>query len=220
MPKAISCVLFDLDGTLVDTAPDLIVSLNHAISAHGYAAVDAELFRPYISCGAIAMIDQVASDASTPIKQQMLSDMLKYYQANVAVFSRCFTGILEVLSQIERSGLKWGVVTNKRERFSHPLLQAMQLHHRTSCLISGDTTEYSKPHPEPMLAACQQAKVAPEECIFIGDAEHDITAGNRVDMTTLVALYGYLKKDDKPETWGADGMISSPNNILPWITMS
>ena len=122
------------------------------------------------------------------------------------------------LPPLKQQGLKWGVVTNKRERFTNPLMDALKLTDRAACIISGDTTANPKPHIEPMLAACKQAEVKPRECVYIGDASHDITAGKNAQMKTLAALYGYLKPGDTPETWGADALIESPEQLATWIT--
>ena len=118
---------------------------------------------------------------------------------------------------IESQGHHWGVVTNKRERFTNPLMSALNLTERAACIISGDTTGNPKPHVEPMLAACKIAHVNPEECFYIGDAIHDIEAGRNAQMKTLVALYGYIKEDDRPETWGADALIASPQELTALI---
>ncbi len=216
----LACVLFDLDGTLVDTAPDLVACLNRAIEKFGFAETSVEQIRPYISYGAAAMIAQAATDADDALKQLMLADMLDDYQMNIAEHSRFFTGMAETLDSIENLGLKWGVVTNKLERFTLPLMAALNLTKRAACIVSGDTTANSKPHPEPMLTACRQAHVKPENCVYIGDAIHDITAGKNANMKTLAALYGYLKSDDQPSTWGADGLIASPEQITTWIKSS
>ena len=213
----LDCVLFDLDGTLVDTAPDLIACLNQALSAHGYAAVNDAVIKPCISLGALAMIKQAAADADSAQQEQMLAFMLDCYQSNIAKHSRFFNGIGETLEAIEKLGLKWGVVTNKRERFTLPLMEALNLSARAACVISGDTTANSKPHPEPMLAACKQAAVRPENCVYIGDACHDIAAGKNANMKTLAAVYGYLKEGDQPENWGADALIEHPDQLQEWI---
>lgn len=214
----LSCVLFDLDGTLVDTAPDLIASLNKSLKQYGYDQVPAEQVRPFISYGAVAMINKSIDQASQQAQDQILETMLTLYQNNIDEHSRFFTGITNTLATIESLGLKWGIVTNKRERFTNPLVSAFKLTHRAACIISGDTTANSKPHPEPMLTACAQAKVKPEECIYIGDALHDIEAGKNANMKTLAATYGYLKPDDKPSEWGADALIDSPEQLTEWIT--
>ncbi len=123
----------------------------------------------------------------------------------------------DTLANIEEKNLKWGVITNKRERFTLPLMNALNLTERAACVISGDTTANSKPHPEPMLMGCQIAQVSTQECVYIGDARHDISAGLAVNMKTLVATYGYLQPDDQPELWGADALVDSPSQITTWI---
>ena len=214
----LSCVLFDLDGTLVDTAPDLIACLNHALCLHGFPIVTGDRIKPLISYGAGAMIKAALGPLATDELQNcILETMLDRYQHNIAEHTVFFSGMPETLRSIELLGLKWGVVTNKKERFTQPLMDALDLTRRAACIISGDTTAYSKPHPEPMLAGCKQAGVKPEECVYIGDASHDIVAGKSAGMKTLAALYGYLKPDDIPDTWGADAYIEHPEEINSWI---
>ncbi|MCQ8106099.1 phosphoglycolate phosphatase [Methylomonas sp. SURF-2] len=213
----LDCVLFDLDGTLVDTAPDLISCLNQTLLEHGYPAVPAAEVKPSISLGALAMIQRATQNLDAARQQQLLDHMLDCYQDNIAEHSRFFDGMSETLETIEALGLKWGVVTNKRERFTLPLMEALNLSRRAACIISGDTTANSKPHPEPMLAACRQAGVNPQNCVYIGDASHDITAGKNANMRTLAALYGYIKDSDQPENWGADALIEEPRQLQQWI---
>jgi 2-phosphoglycolate phosphatase len=214
----LACVLFDLDGTLVDTAPDLMCCLNMALARHGFAEVSHEGVKPFISFGARAMIAASLSESvDTRIEEELLVTMLDYYEHHIADHSTFFAGIEDTLSLIETQGLKWGVVTNKRERFTNPLMAALNLTGRASCIVSGDTTAYAKPHPEPMLAACSLAGVKPEHCVYIGDASHDIAAGKNANMKTLAARYGYLKPGDRPETWGADAVLESPAQITDWI---
>jgi len=213
----LDCVLFDLDGTLVDTAPDLIASLNQALKAYHYPTVTNIDIKPCISLGALAMIKHAVPDISNEQQNELLNFMLDWYENNVAEYSQFFTGISETLTTIESSGLKWGVVTNKRERFTLPLMDALDLSKRAACVISGDTTANSKPHPEPMLAACKQADVSPDNCVYIGDAAHDIAAGRNANMKTLAAIYGYLNDDDQPENWGADALIEHPRQLRQWI---
>ena len=213
----LSCVLFDLDGTLVDTAPDLIRCLNRAISRHGFEEINPQTIRPFISYGGAAMVARATHDCDAALQKIMLEEMLEDYQHNIATHSHFFDGIAESLNYIEQQGLKWGIVTNKRERFTLPLIDALNLENRIACVISGDTTNNSKPHPEPMLTACQQAEVHPHECVYIGDAEHDILAGRNCKMKTLAAVYGYLKPDDQPKHWGADALIDSPQQLTHWI---
>jgi len=214
----LSCVLFDLDGTLVDTAPDLIACLNKALVIHGFESVAPEKVKPFISYGAAAMIKASLGEAeSGQLQADILETLLNHYQNNIAEHSVFFSGMLDTLAAIEEQGLKWGVVTNKQKRFTNPLMDALELTGRAACIISGDTTANPKPHPEPMLEACKQAGVNPRQCVYIGDASHDIKAGKNAEMKTLAALYGYIRPDDKPETWGADALIESPEQISAWI---
>ena len=216
----LDCVLFDLDGTLVDTAPDLIACLNQALLAHDFPAINNADVKPCISMGALAMIKHATKNVDQAVQDRLLTYMLDCYQNNIAEHSRFFNGISETLETIEALGLKWGVVTNKRERFTLPLMDALELSHRAACVISGDTTANSKPHPEPMLAACKQAAVNPLNCVYIGDAAHDIAAGKNARMKTLAALYGYIKDGDQPENWGADALIEHPHQLQQWIKAS
>jgi len=158
----LSCVLFDLDGTLVDTAPDLILCLNKALKSHGLKTVATDAIKPFISFGAVAMINESLS-RSIPekLKADILETMLDLYQNNIAEHTVFFKGMSDTLDAIEAQGLLWGVVTNKRQRFTNPLMEALKLTDRAACIISGDTTGNPKPHVEPMLAACKQAAVEP-----------------------------------------------------------
>lgn len=215
----LSCVLFDLDGTLLNTAPDLTTALNKALVHFNYPKVSPDSITPYISYGAAAMIERaLKQDVSDDIKADILVWLLDYYENHIADFTQLYNGMPELLVTLEAEGILWGVITNKRERMTHPLMQALDLTRRSACIICGDTTAYSKPHPEPMLTACRQIQVIPEECLYIGDAQHDITAGKAANMKTLAATWGYLKPDDKPQDWGADALIHHPNQILDWIT--
>jgi phosphoglycolate phosphatase len=211
-------VLFDLDGTLLDTAPDLLAALDRAMRQHGFPPVDKERTKPFISYGAAAMVraglNGVYNDS---LQTRILQTMLDHYQVNIAEQTRLFHGMKEVLDALESRGIVWGVVTNKRKRFTDPLMATLKLAERAACIVSGDTANNSKPHPEPMLLACRNAGVDPGRCLYVGDAAHDIEAGKSAGMTTLAAVYGYLKPDDDPRAWGADGLIREPLEILPWL---
>lgn len=216
---SLSCVLFDLDGTLLNTAPDLTTALNKALLHFNFPEVPIYAITPYISYGAAVMIDTaLEQEVATAIKADILEWLLNYYENHIADATELYTGMPELLATLESQGIPWGVVTNKRERMTHPLMQAMDLTKRSACIICGDTTAHSKPHPEPMLTACRQIQVSPESCLYIGDAQHDISAGKAANMRTLAATWGYLKPDDKPQDWGADALIDHPDEILDWIT--
>ncbi len=216
--RKISCVLFDLDGTLVDTAPDLIACLNDALTQHGFSTVATKFVKPQVSFGAMAMINvSLALDVSEETRAAILMTMLNQYENNIAQHSQFFDGMVAVLEFIEAQNMSWGIVTNKRERFALPLVRAFNLQHRAACVICGDTTPNPKPHPAPLFAACEKIGVSARECVYIGDAVHDITAGNRAEMQTLAATYGYLQLTDTPETWGANALIDSPQHLLAWL---
>jgi phosphoglycolate phosphatase len=226
----LKCILFDLDGTLVDTAPDLIACLNYALEQHDFSPVATEHVKPHVSFGAIAMIN-ASLIFSPPFeggrggcalideekRATILTMMLTEYEANIARHSKFFDGMLDVLNFIETQNLSWGIVTNKRERFALPLIQALELQNRVACVICGDTTPHPKPHPAPLFEACKRANVLVSECVYIGDAAHDILAGRNAKMYTLAAIYGYLQANDNPENWGANALISSPRQLLTWL---
>jgi len=143
--------------------------------------------------------------------------MLDHYETNIAIDTDYFSGIPAVLEKLERKKIKWGIVTNKRSRFTNPLVSSFGLDLRADCIISGDSTAHPKPNPLPLLTACKQSDVLPQNCIYIGDALHDIEAGKQARMRTIVATYGYLKSDDQPDTWGADALINHPDELNYWI---
>lgn len=213
----LACVLFDLDGTLVDTAADLVTCLNQALDWHGLAQVSHQSVLPFISYGAESMIYHSVKNINQHTRNNILKNMLMLYEKNIAVHSKVFLGITDTLNTIDSLGLKWGIVTNKLTRFTNPLITALKLNNRAACIISGDTTANIKPHPEPMFAACVQANVKPQNCVYIGDTLIDIKAGKNANMQTLAALYGYLKPDDNPNLWGAEALIKSPKQLTSWI---
>ncbi|HGX92954.1 MAG TPA: HAD family hydrolase [Candidatus Tenderia sp.] len=212
-------VLFDLDGTLADTAPDLANALNAVRCDRGHRPLPYERIRPVVSHGTNALIElgfQIRPDnkAFDEIKGQLLD----FYQAHIAVETRLFPGMAEVLRTIEAQGKNWGVVTNKPGYLTTPLMQALHLEERAACIVSGDTTARPKPDPAPMYHACKLAGSRAEQCLYIGDAKRDIEAGRNAGMKTLAALFGYLNEADTPSEWGADGLIQHPSDILNWLT--
>lgn len=215
MPEKTTAVLFDLDGTLVDTAPDLADALNATLKHFGRESLPFESIRPEVSHGGIALIRLgfkiEPDDAHFEDYRQFLLD---YYKNNLSVNSRLFEGMDELLEQLESSGIPWGVVTNKPSWLTDPLMQQMGMDKRAACIVSGDTCANKKPHPEPIHHACQLAGVSVEHCWYIGDAERDIEAGNAAGCTTVTALFGYIDEDDQPENWQADHLISHPSEIM------
>ena len=215
---SIKTILFDLDGTLADTAPDLAAALNTVLVNNGREALPFETIRPVVSHGGQALIKlgfQIEPDHAE--FELLYSTLLDYYKNNIATHTRLFSGMDKVLKKIEQLDLNWGVVTNKPGWLTEPLMDALNLSHRTACIVSGDTLIERKPHPAPLLHACELAGSQANECIYIGDAERDIVAGERAGMTTLVALFGYIDEHDQPQNWGSDGMIKTPQEILDWL---
>lgn len=213
--QPIRLVLFDLDGTLADTAPDLAYALNQTLIRHGRQALPFEQIRPHVSHGGIALIRAgFGIEPSHPEFQRYRDDMLATYQEHIARETTLFPGMEQVLTQLEQHAIGWGIVTNKPAWLTDPLMVGMGLNRRAACIVSGDTTPNSKPHPGPILHACALTRTPPRECLYIGDAERDIVAGREAGTTTLTALFGYLDAADRPDTWGADDSIASPTQIL------
>jgi len=214
----ITNVLFDLDGTLADTAPDLARALNQLLAENGKPQLPFEVIRPMVSHGGIFMICKAFTITSDePGFAALRERFLSIYEMNLADATRLFSGIPEVLQRLEAEGRTWGIVTNKIERLTLPLLQALGLAERAACIVCGDTVDHSKPHPAPMLHACQQVNQPPVQTLYIGDAEKDVIAGKNAAMHTLVARYGYIGSDEDPASWGADGLIDDPLGILTWL---
>lgn len=216
----IRTVLFDLDGTLADTAPDLAFALNRLLEEQGYEPLPFETIRPVVSHGGIALIRLgFRIGENHPDSGPLRERLLEIYRGNLTRGTRLFPGMAELLETLENSGRQWGVVTNKPAWLTEPLLDELGVARRAAAIVSGDTLAERKPHPAPLLLACRQADCGPEECLYIGDAERDIQAGRNAGMRTLVALFGYLSDGDRPESWGADGLISDPRQIRNWLEL-
>lgn len=214
----IKTVLFDLDGTLADTATDLVDALNQVLLNNQRHELPFATIRPWVSHGGQVMIKNAFQiEEGDPRFESLRQAFLDIYQANIARKTGLFPGMHEVLDGIEQRGFNWGVVTNKPSWLTDPLMQALHLQQRSACTISGDTLSQRKPHPAPLLHACELAGSHANQCLYMGDAERDIVAGKSANMKTLVALYGYLGENDVPEDWLADAMIAQPAEILPWL---
>lgn len=211
-------VLFDLDGTFADTAPDLAYALNQTLASHGRIQLPLEVIRPHVSHGGVALIrlgfELEPEHQDFPILRKQFLD---FYQANLVRDTRLFPGIQELLEELEKRGIAWGIVTNKPAWLTDPLMNKLQIRPQAVCVVSGDTTAKAKPDPDPIFYACHIAGARPGETLYIGDAERDIIAGNRAGTRTLTALFGYIGEHDQPEHWQADGAISDPMQILDWL---
>ncbi len=212
---SIRAVLFDLDGTLVDTAPDLGHALNLLRARYGLPPLADTLIRPQASHGARGLIE-LGFDLhpDSPRFAALREEFLQVYADHLCVHSRPFPGIPELLDALEARRIPWGVVTNKPARFTEPLMSLLDLAERAACIVSGDTCPQPKPHPAPMLAAAELCGAAPGQCLYLGDAERDIQAARAAAMPALVAAWGYLGTDDAPHTWGARAEIRHPLETL------
>jgi 2-phosphoglycolate phosphatase len=215
----IRAVLFDLDGTLVDTAPDLGHALNLQRERHGLPPLADDVIRPQASHGARGLLE-VGFDLKpeAPSFARMREEFLQLYADNICRHSRPFPGILELLAELEARQLKWGVVTNKPACFTEPLMSILDLAERAACIVSGDTCPQPKPHPAPMFAAADLCGATPGQCLYLGDAERDIQAARAAAMPALVAAWGYLDASDQPHAWGAHALIRQPAETLDYMT--
>lgn len=211
-------VLFDLDGTLVDTAPDLGYALNLQRARHGLEFLPDAVIRPYASHGSRGLLEigfgLLPTDANF---EAMRSEYLDLYTQVMTRQPMLFDGMADALEGIEQRGLRWGIVTNKPRRFTMPMVAHMGLDVRAGAVISGDDAPQPKPSPQTLLLACERMQIDPQTVLYIGDAERDIQAGKAAGMKTLVALFGYLSNTDQPQAWGADGCIQQPQDLLTYL---
>ena len=213
-----ACLLFDLDGTLLDTAPDMIAALNRVLADENRDPLPPERLRDHVSHGSAALVRLAFGEHQPEAAfEDRKTRFLRYYRENLCIQTRLFPGMADVLDHAERAGVAWGVVTNKPGWLTDPLMVETGLMERAACVISGDTTEERKPHPLPMLTAAEQAGVAPEQCLYVGDAERDIEAGKAAGMQTLIAAWGYIDADQQPHTWGADRTIEHPGELVSFL---
>lgn len=217
-PLDIDAVLFDLDGTLVDTAPDLAAAVNRLRRARGLPDMPLDVLRQYASAGARGLIGAALGFAPDHDDYPGLRDtFLEHYAANLCIDSVLFENIADVLAAIEQRQLPWGIVTNKAARFTTPLLEALAMSSKPGVVICGDTTPHAKPHPAPLIAAAKALGVAPARCLYVGDAERDVAAGLAAGMQTIVARYGYIAAHDQPDLWQAHGHITNPRELIAWL---
>jgi N-acetyl-D-muramate 6-phosphate phosphatase len=206
-------ILFDFDGTLADTAPDLAGAANDMRQARGLALVDYGMLRPQASLGARGLISAAFNITPQDAQYEALrEEFLQRYEARLTQQSVLFAGVTSMLERIEAGALPWGIVTNKAKRYAQPLVQAFGLQPQT--LVCGDTTAYTKPHPEPLLHAARQLGCAAQDCVYVGDDLRDVQAGQAAGMQTWVALWGYLGQTLAPGQWGATRLIAAPHEIL------
>lgn len=216
--RAITHVLFDLDGTLADTAPDLGRALNSVLMEQGRAPLPIAAIRPAVSLGGAAMVQLAFGiEPGTPEFTGLRDRFLAHYGAGVARESALFPGISPLLDNLEQAGYRWGIVTNKSSAFTAPLVDALGVTKRAACIVSGNTTPHAKPHPEPLLHACRLMGCDPARAVYVGDAKRDVEAARNAGMAVIVAAYGYIPAGENAEDWGADTLIYAPAELLPWL---
>lgn len=214
----LASVLFDLDGTLLDTADDFLAIVRAMREEAGLPAIADELIRYRVSDGSAGMLAAAYSlNAEDPLLAELRNEFLLRYERDLAVHARLYPGMAEVLEWLEAENIPWGVVTNKLSRFSSPLLEAVGLGTRCRSLVCPDHVVKGKPHPESLLKACRDMGTEPRHSVFVGDHLRDIQAGRAAGMATVTALYGYIPPDQDPTRWQATHSIQSPAELRPWL---
>lgn len=214
----VKAVLFDLDGTLADTAPDLCYAINCMRAARSLAAVALEKTRPVTSMGARGLLNAgfgIGPDHAD--YESMRVEFLDIYERNVCRETTLFPGMAELLVELEKRTILWGVVTNKAERFTHPLLERLGLRKRAACIVGGDSTPHLKPHPASLLLASERIALPPGTCLYVGDDERDMLAGRAAGMPVAVAVYGYLGHGKPAKEWDADFWADDPRDVLNFL---
>jgi phosphoglycolate phosphatase len=212
----ISAVFFDLDGTLLDTASDILAALNFALEKNNFSPANLEQLIPYVSKGSLGIIkDLLKLDLSDKQLQKFRNQFITAYNNFGHKYTKLYPGITEVIEQLSFNNIPWGIITNKNTAMTMPIIEQLNLYNlNCKTVVCADTTAHSKPHPAPMLKACADLNVNPDHCIFVGDAQTDILAGKAVNMRTIAAAYGYLANPQDINHWAADWIINSPIEII------
>jgi phosphoglycolate phosphatase len=213
----LGAVLFDLDGTLLDTAPDMVGSLTALQTEEGDAPIRYDIGRAYVSNGVTGLLRVAFGDIGETRRERLRRRFLEIYAGRLARETMLFPGMEELLARLDAFGTPWGVVTNKPSDLTEPLLRDLGLRQRCACVVSGDTLAQRKPHPEPLLFALSQIPVRAELAVYIGDAHRDVIAGRAAGMRTVAATYGYIPPEEDPQTWGADALASDASTLLRLI---
>lgn len=219
--RPIKAVLFDLDGTLLDTAPDMAAALNRLLIEHDRTAMPYERLRPVVSHGARGLLEAGFGGDLDPRQLPALTQrFLELYAEALAVDTVPFDGAGEMLDAMESEGIAWGIVTNKPGWLTDRVLEGLGLSGRAGCVVAGDSLEQRKPHPAPLQHAARLLDKNPRNCIYVGDAERDVQAGRAAGMVTLVAAYGYIQEHESPQQWNADGTLTHLLELREWLTVA
>ena len=213
-------VLFDLDGTLIDSAPDLAGAANALRAEHGLEPLPYEQLRPMVGAGARGMVGVAFGVTPGDERFEPLRDaFLARYEQGLLDRTRLFDGVAAMLDALSAAGVAWGIVTNKATRFTVPVVQGLGLADKAAALVCGDTTAHAKPHPEPLWEAARRLGHAPADCLYVGDDLRDVQAGRAAGMGTMIAAWGYLGLGEAIEAWGADAIIEHPDALLHWLDL-
>ena len=218
MRPAVRGVLFDLDGTLIDSAPDLAGAANRLRADHGLPPLPLAALRPMVGSGARGMVGVAFGvKPGEPRFEELRDAFLAHYEAGLLQATRPFDGVEAMLAALEESGTPWGIVTNKATRFTAPIVAGLGLAQRAAVVVCGDTTPHSKPHPEPLFAAARAMGLPPEHVAYVGDDLRDAQAAQAAGMPMIAATWGYLGLGEPVEAWGADVVADAPSDVLAWL---
>jgi N-acetyl-D-muramate 6-phosphate phosphatase len=219
--KSINGILFDLDGTLLDTAADLTAALNHVLTSQQAKPLSVNDVRPTISSGVAGLLNLgLQINIKDPIFPSLRKQFLDYYTQHICVYTYLFPEVETLINYLQEKKLPWGIVTNKSAILTEHLIKEFPLLNKAKCIIAGDTLNYSKPHPQPLLHACRCIDCLPENCVYVGDAKRDIEAANAAGMYSLIARYGYINDKEDINAWNASAGIDSPLEIIKYLTIT